>query len=401
LPSAWKPKPPGDVASEQISLSYLTDNVSGIRRLRRGKGFIYLLPNGKRLSIESDVFRRIRALVIPPAWTNVWISPFEASHIQATGRDLRGRKQYRYHDSWRTFRDRTKFDRLPSFAKALSRLRAKVRHDLRLPGISRDKVLATVVRLLDRTLIRVGNDEYARQNRSYGLTTLRDRHANIRGSVISFSFRGKSGKQHTIRLDDARLARIVRRCQELPGQELLQYVDEEGNPRPIGSREVNDYVREISGQEFTAKDFRTWHGTTLAVTSLNALGTASSKGAGKRNAVKIIKAVAELLGNTPAVCRKSYIHPAVLSACENRSTLPPPLRGPRGLSLEERQTLALLLDPKLNPRLSSRGRSRSSNLPNLKTIRGQPAIPASERPGQNSGPQPKAAIARPQTIRRS
>jgi DNA topoisomerase I len=376
LPSAWKPKPPSDVASEKVSLSYLTDSVSGIRRLRHGKGFIYLLPDGKRLSKESDVFRRIRALVIPPAWSNVWISPFEASHIQATGRDARGRKQYRYHDSWRTFRDRTKFDRLPSFAKALSRIRAKVRDDLRRPGISRDKVLATVVRLLDRTLIRVGNDEYARQNRSYGLTTLRDRHANIRGSVISFSFRGKSGKEHTIRLDDPRLARIVRRCQELPGQELLQYVDEEGNPRPIGSREVNDYIREISGQEFTAKDFRTWHGTTLAVTSLHALGTASSKGAGKRNAVKIIRAVAELLGNTPAVCRKSYIHPAVLSACESRSTLPPPLRGPQGLSLEERQTLALLLDPKLNPRPSSRGRSRSPNLPNLKTIRGQPAIRA-------------------------
>jgi DNA topoisomerase-1 len=262
-------------------------------------------------------------------------------------------------------------------------------------------VLATVVRLLDRTLIRVGNDEYARQNRSYGLTTLRDRHANIHGSVISFSFRGKSGKQHAIRLDDARLARIVRRCQELPGQELLQYVDEEGNPRPIGSREVNDYIREISGQEFTAKDFRTWHGTTLAVTSLNALGTASSKGGAKRNAVKIIRAVAELLGNTPAVCRKSYIHPAVLSACENRSTLPPPLRGPRGLSLEERQTLALLLHPKLNPRPSSRGRSRSHNISNLKAVPGLPALRASERSGKISRPQPKAAMARLQTTRRN
>jgi DNA topoisomerase-1 len=335
--------------TEQVSLTYLTDSVSGIRRFRRGKGFIYVLPDGKRLSAEAEIFRRIRALVIPPAWTNVWISPVDGSHIQATGRDARGRKQYRYHDSWRSHRDRTKFERLPDFARALSRIRAKVRRDLRLPGISRDKVLATVVRLLDRTLIRVGNDEYARQNRSYGLTTFRDRHASIQGSTISFSFRGKSGKQHTIRLDDARLARIVRRCQELPGQDLLQYLDEEGNPRPIGSREVNDYIREISGQEFTAKDFRTWHGTTLAVAALIRLGPASSVTEAKRNSVKIIAAVAELLGNTPAVCRKSYIHPAVLSACENRSALPPPLRSPYRLSPDERQALALLLDRKLNP----------------------------------------------------
>ncbi len=349
MTSAREYKPAQGVQTAQISLSYLSGTISGIRRIRRGKGFVYVLPDGKRLLSESGDFHRIRSLVIPPAWTSVWISPSSDSHIQATGRDARGRKQYRYHDSWRSHRDLTKFERLPDFARALSRIRARVRSDLRLPGISREKVLATVVQLLDRTLIRVGNDEYAKQNRSYGLTTFRDRHASIRGSTISFSFRGKSGKQHTIRLDDARLARIVRRCQELPGQDLLQYLDEEGHPRPIGSREVNEYIRTISGQEFTAKDFRTWHGTTLAVAAFSRLGPAPSATGAKRDAVKIIAAVAELLGNTPAVCRKSYIHPAVLSACESRTALPPPLRSPLGLSLHERQTLALLLDPKLNP----------------------------------------------------
>jgi DNA topoisomerase I len=341
--SARKDKwPPASSKRKRASLSYLTDNAPGIRRIRRAKGFAYILANGKRLPSSSNVFRRIRSLVIPPAWADVWISPLPNSHLQATGRDARGRKQYLYHDAWRNNRDRTKFDRLSLFARALPQIRSRIRRDLRLPGVTREKILATIVRLLDKTLIRVGNDEYVRQNRSYGLTTLRSHHASVHGSTILFSFRGKGGKKHAIQLDDARLARIVRRCQELPGQELFQYIDEAGRPRDIGSRDVNDYIRAITGQEFTAKDFRTWHGTTLALSALRRLRLTSSRASAKQT-VAIIKAVAEVLGNTPAVCRKSYIHPAILTACESFTAIPDALRAPRGLSIDECQTLALLL----------------------------------------------------------
>ncbi|MGA7881979.1 MAG: hypothetical protein WCD63_14040 [Terrimicrobiaceae bacterium] len=327
------------------SLSYRSDNSPGIRRIRRGKGFTYIFANGKLLSSGSNIHRRIRSLVIPPAWTDVWISPSATSHLQATGRDVRGRKQYLYHDAWRNNRDRTKFDRLSVFARALPRIRSKVRRDLRLPGISRQKVLATVVRLLDKTLIRVGNDEYARENRSYGLTTLRNHHASVHGSTILFSFRGKGGRKHTIQLADPRLARIVRRCQELPGQELFQYLDPEGHARDIGSRDVNDYLRAITSEQFTAKDFRTWHATTLALSALSRLRLSSSRTGAKTHTIQIIKAVAEALGNTPAICRKSYIHPAVLTACESFKAMPTVIRRPRGLSVDECQTLALLLTP--------------------------------------------------------
>ena len=343
--SAFLPNKPHTAGSKRkrASLSYRSDNSPGIRRIRRGKGFAYILANGKPLSGGSNIYRRIRSLVIPPAWTDVWISPSATSHLQATGRDARGRKQYLYHDAWRNNRDRTKFDRLSVFARALPRIRSKVRRDLRLPGISRQKVLATVVRLLDKTLIRVGNDEYARENRSYGLTTLRHHHASVHGSTILFSFRGKGGKKHTIQLDDPRLARIVRRCQELPGQELFQYLDPEGQARDIGSRDVNDYLRAITSEEFTAKDFRTWHATTLALSALSRLRLSSSRTGAKTHTIQIIKTVAEALGNTPAICRKSYIHPAVLTACESFKAIPTVIRRPRGLSVDEGQTLALLL----------------------------------------------------------
>ncbi len=329
---------------KRASLFYRSDNSPGIRRIRRGKGFAYILVNGKLLAAGSIIHRRIRRLVIPPAWADVWISPFSTSHLQATGRDARGRKQYLYHAAWRDTRDRVKFDRLSVFARALPRIRSRVRRDLRLPGVSREKVLATVVRLLDKTLIRVGNDEYARENRSYGLTTLRHHHASVHGSTILFSFRGKGGKKHTVQLDDPRLARIVRRCQELPGQELFQYLDHEGRPRDIGSRDVNDYIRAITSQEFTAKDFRTWHATTLALSALIRLRLTSNQTDAKRHAIEIIKTVSEALGNTPAICRKSYIHPTVLKACDSFRVIPEALQGPRGLSTAERQTLALLLE---------------------------------------------------------
>jgi DNA topoisomerase I len=334
-------RPATSAKRKRASLSYITDKTPGIRRIRVGKGFAYILANGKRLPRASNILRRIGGLVIPPAWADVWISPSSTSHLQATGRDARGRKQYLYHDAWRNNRDRTKFDRLARFARALPRIRSRVCRDLRLPGVSREKILATVVRLLDTTLIRVGNAEYVRQNRSYGLTTLQDHHASVHGSTVLFSFRGKGGKRHAIRLDDARLARIVRRCQELPGQELFQYIDEAGRVRDIGSRDVNDYIRAITGEEFTAKDFRTWHGTTLALSALSRLRLASSRPSG--HTVAIIKAVAEVLGNTPAVCRKSYIHPAILVACESVKAIPEALPAPRGLSIGERQALALLL----------------------------------------------------------
>jgi DNA topoisomerase-1 len=330
---------------KRASLSYRSDNTPGIRRIRRGKGFVYILASGKRVPSASAVHRRILSLVIPPAWSHVWISPSSSSHLQATGRDARGRKQYLYHAAWRDTRDSTKFDRLPVFARALPRIRARVRRDLRLPGITREKILATVVRLLDKTLIRVGNDEYVRQNRSYGLTTMRNHHASVHGSTILFSFRGKGGKRHAIRLDDARLARIVRRCQELAGQELFQYLDESGRPHDIGSRDVNDYIRAITGHDFTAKDFRTWHGTTLALSALRKLRVTSNRAGAKQHTVAIIKTVAELLGNTPAVCRKSYIHPAILTACESAKAILDALSAPRGLSTGERQTLAMLLAP--------------------------------------------------------
>ena len=251
-------------------------------------------------------------MVIPPAWNDVWICPRADGHLQAVGRDARGRKQYRYHPRWRDVRDRTKYDRMIAFGRALPKIRRRLKRDLSLPGLPREKVLAAVASLLESTRFRIGNDEYRRQNDSYGLTTLRNRHVEVSGARLRFRFRGKSGKIGEVALSDSRLARIVRRCQDIPGQELFQYVDESGQPRAIDSGDVNEYLRAISGDDFTAKDFRTWSGTVLAYAALRRCGRAASKAEAQRKVVLAIAEVAKRLGNTPAVCRKSYIHPRVI-----------------------------------------------------------------------------------------
>jgi DNA topoisomerase-1 len=281
-------------------------------------GFRYRRTDGRPVRREADL-KRIRTLAIPPAWTDVWICPDPRGHLQATGRDARGRKQYRYHPQWRAHRDSNKFDRLQAFAEVLPRLRARIAADLARPGLPREKVLATVVQLLEKSLIRVGNEEYARSNGSFGLTTLRDKHVAVKGSTLRFEFRGKSGKKHVVDVDDRRLARIVKQCRDLPGQELFQYLDEHGRRRDVNSSDVNAYLREITGADITAKDFRTWSGTVLATTALREQADASSTAAAKKNVVRAIEAVAGVLGNTPAVCRKSYIHPAVLDCYMDRT----------------------------------------------------------------------------------
>ena len=298
-------------SARAAGLHYITDDRPGSRRRRAGRGFTYIGPDGRPVK-DRAVLGRIRSLAIPPAWTDVWISPDPHSHIQATGRDDRGRKQYRYHPEWRRVRDETKYGRLIAFARALPTLRERIESDLRRPALDRRKVLATVVRLLETTCIRIGNEEYARLNRSFGLTTLRTRHLKIEGATLRFKFRGKSGKQHVVHLRDRRLARIVKRISELPGQELFHYVDEGGMARTVSSEDVNAYLREVCGQDFTAKDFRTWAGTVLCMVALRELGPAEKKAHIKRNIVQAIRQVAERLGNTPAICRHSYVHPAIL-----------------------------------------------------------------------------------------
>jgi DNA topoisomerase I len=292
-------------------LRYVTGGDPGLRRRRSGKGFIYIGLTGKRIS-DADTIGRIRRMAIPPAWTDVWICPDPNGHLQAVGRDARGRKQYRYHPDWRQVRDETKYTRMIPFARALPVLRRRVEADLSLTGLPREKVLATVVRLLEATLIRVGNEEYARHNASYGLTTLRDRHVDVSGSVVRFEFKGKSGVRHAVDLRDRRLAKIIKDCQDLPGYELFQYVDESGSRCSIGSGDVNAYLREITGQDFTAKDFRTWAGTVLAAQALLRLPRCRTVTEAKKNVVQVVAQVAERLGNTRAVCRKCYIHPAVI-----------------------------------------------------------------------------------------
>ncbi len=281
--------------------------------MRRGRGFIYRNSDDKRVK-DKPTLARIQHLAVPPAWTNVWINPLANGHLQATGRDARGRKQYRYHEDWRKQRDETKFDHMLAFARALPHIRRRVKRDLSRKGMSREKVLATVVRLLEATLIRVGNDEYARENASYGLTTMHNRHVRVKGGKVQFRFRGKSAKRHEISLLDPQLARIVRRCQEIPGQELFAYEDEEGKARDVRSQDVNDYLREISGADYTAKDFRTWAGTVLAARALKDLAAGTRPAQAKRNIVAAVEAVARTLGNTPTVCRKSYVHPGILDS---------------------------------------------------------------------------------------
>jgi DNA topoisomerase-1 len=296
-------------------LSYVTDRRPGITRVASGKRFRYYDPRG-RLIRDRATLARIEALVIPPAWTDVWICPTPGGHLQATGRDARGRKQYRYHPRYRAAREETKYEKLVAFGHCLPRIRRRVRRDLRLPGLPEDKVIATVVRLMDVTNIRIGNQEYARENQSFGLTTLRDRHVRVNGSHIHFHFNGKSGKTHAIDVNDRQLARIVKRSRDLPGYELFQYLDEKGDHVALESGMVNRYLREAAGRDITAKDFRTWHGTVCAAQNLSLCGPASSETQAKRNVVAAIKAVSERLGNRPATCRKHYIHPVVVSMYE-------------------------------------------------------------------------------------
>jgi DNA topoisomerase-1 len=340
------PGPKDPVQAAQLArLTYVSDEEPGIERERAGRSFRYRRPDG-RLVKDAATLGRIRSLVIPPAWSEVWICPDSEGHIQATGRDARRRKQYRYHPRWREVRDRTKFGRMIEFAQVLPRVRRAVSADLRRPGLPREKVLAAVVRLLETTCIRVGGDEYARQNRHFGLTTLLDQHVDIAGPQMRFHFKGKSGKQHEVGLRDPALAKVVRNCQEIPGQRLFQYVDDSGDHHAIGSADVNDYLRAISGGEFTAKDFRTWAGTTLVAAALIAAEDPGTAAAGKRQVLAAIDEAAERLGNTRSVCRSSYVHPAVIDAFMEGWLRRPPrvlrARTPRGLDKLEVATLRVL-----------------------------------------------------------
>jgi DNA topoisomerase I len=309
-----RPAGNGSVESARSAgLRWVSDAAPGIRRVRAGRGFTYLQPSGRPLR-DARALARIRSLAIPPAWTDVWICTDTRGHLQATGRDARGRKQYRYHARWREVRDGTKYGRLLEFGCCLPRIRERVDHDLARRGMPREKVLATVVRLLEKTLIRVGNEEYARANRSFGLTTLTGGHVKVRGPRIHFRFRGKSGKVHEFGIEDRELSRIVKRCQDLPGQELFQYEDGRGRRRVIGSGDVNAYLREVSGRDFTAKDFRTWAGTVRASWALESQSPPASRRQAARAVKEAITDVARRLGNTPAICRKSYVHPAVVES---------------------------------------------------------------------------------------
>jgi DNA topoisomerase I len=309
--------PCGDVVdpkqvAQSAGLRYVSDTKPGIKRKRAGKYFSYIGLDGKPIRDPQEL-KRIRALAIPPAWTHVWICPKPNGHIQATGRDAKGRKQYRYHPRWREVRDETKYHRMIAFGEALPAIRKRVKQELARPGgLSREKVLAAVISLLDVTSIRVGNEEYARANRSYGLTTLRNRHVAISGSNIRFHFRGKGGKEHQVTIRNKRLAHIVKDCQELPGHELFQYVGDDQQPATIESADVNDYLRQISGQDFTAKDFRTWTGTVATVGAFEQLGEPETETQAKKNVNQAIEAAANQLGNTKAICRKCYVHPGII-----------------------------------------------------------------------------------------
>jgi DNA topoisomerase-1 len=331
-------------AAHSAGLHYVTDRSPGFRRLKSGRGFRYVTAEGQSLR-DREELARIRALVIPPAWTDVWISTSPLGHIQAFGRDARHRKQYRYHARWREVRDETKFGQLIAFGEALPGIRKRVDRDMSKPALPREKVLATVVRLLEMTMARIGNPEYARANRSFGLTTLRDRHVTITGHELRFRFIGKSGKPHDLRVTDRRVAKIVRACQDIPGYEVFKYLDEQDEAQNIDSGHVNDYLREVSGADFTAKLFRTWAGSVQALEGFHDIGPAGSETATNKNVVQVVKEVASALGNTPAVCRKSYIHPALIDGYQKGTffeTLQslPKRRSPRIMTSNER----LLLD---------------------------------------------------------
>jgi len=299
-------------AAETAGLLYVSDEEPGIRRRKAGKGFSYKGPDGRKVT-DKATLERIRSLAIPPAYTDVWICAKSNGHIQATGRDARGRKQYRYHPAFREIRDSTKYEHMLDFAKALPNIRNTIDTHMSLRGLPREKVLATVVHLLEDTLIRVGNSDYARQNKSYGLTTLRDPHVKVEGGELRFQFKGKSGKTWNLKVRDRRIARIVKACQDLPGQHLFQYLDETGTQQSVTSADVNAYLREITGRDITAKDFRTWAGTVLAALALSEFEEFDSEAMAKKNIRSAIETVAARLGNTPAICRKCYVHPEVFS----------------------------------------------------------------------------------------
>jgi DNA topoisomerase-1 len=307
-------------AAEAVGLVYVSDEKPGIVRKRSGKGFRYESAQGEKIS-DASMLKRIRALAVPPAWTEVWICARANGHLQATGRDARGRKQYRYHPRFREVRESTKYHRMLAFADSLPAVRAKVQEHLALRRLSREKVLATVVHLLEATLIRVGSDEYARANKSYGLTTLKNRHVEVNGTALKFNFKGKSGKVWKLNIRDRRIAKVIRACQDLPGQELFQYVDDDGEIRDVTSSDVNEYLREITGEDVTAKDFRTWHGTVLAAMALAEFQKFDSEAGAKRNIRDAIQKVAARLGNTPTICRKCYVHPEILSTYVEGSLL--------------------------------------------------------------------------------
>jgi DNA topoisomerase I len=336
----------GRKAARAARLIYVSDDAKGITRRRAGSGFVYLDQRGNRIA-SPQTLARIRALAIPPAWTRVWICPNPMGHLQATGRDARGRKQYLYHDEWRSLRDRLKFDHVLDLAEVLPLIRERVDRDLRRRGLSRDTVVALVVRLLEATLIRVGNDEYVRENGSFGLTTVRARHVTVSGDSIRFRFRGKSGAQHDVTVTDARAARLVRRCLAIPGGgPVFRYLDDAGEPRAVDSQAVNDYLRRVSGEDFTAKDFRTWHGTVLAAWALKAVGAPESKTGARKQVAAAVEQVAGRLRNTPAVCRACYIHPGLLAAFEDGSLstmrLGPARGNGSGLTAEEASVLRFL-----------------------------------------------------------
>ena len=329
-------------------LVYVSDEMPGWRRVRRGQGFAYLKPTGESVR-EKAHLHRIRALAIPPAYTEVWICPLAQGHLQATGRDARGRKQYRYHEQWEAVRDEQKFERMLEFGRSLPRLRRRIARDLARTGHDRAKVVAAVVHLLDVTALRVGNAEYARTNGSYGLTTLKNRHVRARAEGVEFSFRGKSGVVHKASLSDPRIARIVRRCQELPGQDLFQYLDDEGQARQVRSEDVNAYLRELMGPGFSAKDFRTWHASTMSLEMLTRCARAQEAGASgtRQQVLQALRCVAASLGNTLSVCRKAYVHPLVVECfLHGEITQERPQSGmpTRGLRAAERALLALLED---------------------------------------------------------
>lgn len=348
-------------AARAAGLRYITDRRPGLHRLKTGKSFRYVDADNKPVH-DEDTLARIKSLVIPPAWTDVWIAPIANGHLQATGRDARGRKQSRYHSKWRETRDENKYERMTHFAEALPRIRERVTEDLARPGLPKKKVLATIVSVMEATHIRVGNIEYARENKSYGLTTMRNKHVEVHGAEVTFSFQGKSGVKHTIDLHDRRLAKIIKRCEDLPGYELFQYLDKEGETHSVDSADVNDYLQEISGEHFTAKDFRTWAGSVLACDMLREIGPYESATQAKKNVVQAIAAVAAKLGNTPSVCRKCYVHPAVLEAYLNGAHLDAEASAVAGKEAASEKAVARQIKQELKEQLDQKIATHTSAL---------------------------------------